>query len=321
MLKRKLGRCSLTKGKRVEDFVESGLMKDIKKRLNVIHEDFQCPAEPLKKKEEDKKESKPSSSTDLGVDFSWMDPLKRMLVDNPKAVAKMFMELVKGKKLVSEEFLPVLNLVTNTVADNPEYVQYVLSFAESAEQFFRSEGGQRLFRIMPQLYNADAETAMELLATEADYHQEYFFNLVKNTDVAEGFLRSVAKFFIGGFGTAKAYMEDDMKFAVVNGMLMANKFPPIDKRNWLKSGTKIFEKILRLFTSSKEETNVYQEAKIAADEFEKLYFRFDDVSKLSDKEVENVVVRFLQDNVMDPVKDAWLAHRQVSKHNTSLTKC
>jgi hypothetical protein len=166
---------------------------------------------------------------------------------------------------------------------------------------------------MSQLYYADSETAMELLAREADFHQEYFFNLVKNTDVAEGFLRNVARFFISGFSYFKTYLDDEMKFAMINGVLLANKFPPIDKRNMLKTTVRLVEKLLKLFTSAKDEMNLYQEAKVAADEFERLYFRFDDVGKLSDREVENVATKFLQDNVMDPIKDAWLAHRQVGR--------
>jgi hypothetical protein len=127
--------------------------RDIKKRLNAAHEDFQCPEtlEKSKQKEETKEDSKVKSASELGLEFSWLEPLKQRLKDNPKAMAKLALQFLKGKGFVSDEFLPVVTLVINTVADNPDYVTYVVSFFDTCENFFRSEGGQRIFKILPQV--------------------------------------------------------------------------------------------------------------------------------------------------------------------------
>ena len=58
---------------------------------------------------------------------------------------------------------------------------------------------------------ADTETALELFAREADYNQEAFFNLLKNTDMANAFSKSVARALIGTFQWAQEQLDDSLR--------------------------------------------------------------------------------------------------------------
>ena len=102
------------------------------------------------------------------------------------------------------------------------------------------------------------------------------------------------------------------RMAVVNGMLISNDFPAIERRNLLKSIVAIGVKLSKYFTTYRlEKEDIYGEAKKLKDEFEKLYFKFSDLGRFTEKELENVVGQFLSNTALGPVKDAWLANRQV----------
>jgi hypothetical protein len=60
------------------------------------------------------------------------------------------------------------------------------------------------------------------------------------------------------------------------------------------------------------------------DEFEKVYFKIDHVKKMQVPELENVLRQFMQDNLMEPIKDAYLANRHVTNvdfHCAETTIC
>ena len=48
------------------------------------------------------------------------------------------------------------------------------------------------------------------------------------------------------------------------------------------------------------------------DEFEKVYFKIDHVKKMKEPELENVLRQFMGDNLMEPLKDAYLVNRHVT---------
>ncbi len=306
MLRRKMSACPSERGKRVDAFVENGLFKDIRLRLNLKHDEFACP-------DGEQKFSLPLLTA--GFDWGYVEQLKKGLKENPKPLVQAFVGFIQSKGYVSKEMQPMVQLVSAQLMANPEYMEYVVSVMDSFETFFKSESGQRIFKLIPALMTADSETALELFSREAEYNQEAFFNLLANGDLAERFLKSVARWLISAFNWAKKASEDEIKLAIFNGMLISNNFPIYNRRQPLKSGVAIVEKLMKLFTVHRVETNLYQEVKAVADDFERLYFRFEDFAKLKDDEVETVLSRFLQENVMGPLKDAWLANRHVSSVN------
>ena len=48
------------------------------------------------------------------------------------------------------------------------------------------------------------------------------------------------------------------------------------------------------------------------DEFEKVYFSIDHVKKMKEAELQNVLRQFMGDNLMEPLKDAYLVNRHVT---------
>ena len=288
--------------------MENGHLQDIVKSLSALNSSWKCPALDDKKKES----LLDSTLFSLGFDWKYITMIKQGIKDNPKIVLQTVLSYLKGSGWVSKDMMPMAQMTVNYLTDNPEYLDYLITGIDYAENFFESESGKRIVKLIPRLMTASTEEALELFTREADYNQEAFFNLMANGDVAETFLRQVARFFIKCFAYAKQALDDDLKFAIMNGMLISNKFPPVNRKNLLKSSVDILEKLIRTFTVYRAETNLYQQIKVVTDEFEKLYFRFDDLEKLSEKEVEHVMGRFLEENVFGAMKDAWLVHRQVT---------
>ena len=68
-----------------------------------------------------------------------------------------------------------------------------------------------------------------MFSKEADFNQEAFFALMDKTDVADGFLKQVAKYVVMANTWVRESMADNMKFAMVNGFLVSNKMPVIDR--------------------------------------------------------------------------------------------
>ena len=203
-----------------------------------------------------------------GFDWSLVDQFKKMLKTQPKLVTQLVMEWLKSKGVVTKQTQPVFTLISEQISDNPDAVEYIFSFVDSLEVFFKAESGKRFLRIIPALMTADSETALELFAREADYNQEAFFNLLKNDDMANHFLKKVSRFFIGTFQWCKAAMDDNLKFAIFNGMLISNGFPAVDRRNLMKSTIAIIEKGMKLFTTVRYDGNLYREVKHSSTEFE-----------------------------------------------------
>ena len=247
-----------------------------------------------------------------GFDWTYVKMIKQGMKDNPTIVLQTVLGYLQGSGWVSKDMMPMAQMMVKHLASNPDYLDYILTGIDYMENFFESESGKRIVNIIPKLMTASTEEALELFTREADYNQEAFFNMMANGDIAETFLRQMARFFIKCFAYAKQALDDDLKFAIMNGMLISNKFPPLNRKNLLKSCVELVEKVIRLFTVYRMETDLYQEVKLVTDEFEKLYFRFDDFERLSEKEVEHVIGKFLEDNVFGPFKDAWLVHRQVT---------
>lgn len=323
-LKRKMQVCRSTKDRRVEDFVEKGLLRDIAKRLSAVDQAWECPdkkvaaqQQGIKKKEEGREKKKGMAGLlentlfAPGFDWSYITMIKKGIRDNPELVLQTVATYLQSSGWLSKDMIPMSQMAVKYLTTNPEYLEYIITSIDYAENFFESESGKRMVKVAPQLMTASTEEALEIFAREADYNQEAFFNLMANGDVAEGFMKQVARFFINSFQWAKKMLDDDLKFALMNGMLISNKFPPINRKNLLKSFVDLAEKLIRLFTTYRAETNLYQEVKVIADEFERLYFRIEDLERLSEKEVETVLSRFLQENIFGPVKDAWLVHRHV----------
>ena len=48
------------------------------------------------------------------------------------------------------------------------------------------------------------------------------------------------------------------------------------------------------------------------DEFEKVYFKIDHVKTMKEAELQNVLRQFMGDNLMEPLKDAYLVNRHVT---------
>ena len=314
MMKKKLTRCDSKKMKRVDHFVENGLMKDIRPRMLIWHDTFSCPEDdevPVTSSES----SIPTKLMGSGIQWKLVEEFKKLLQTNPSMVVNQVIGFLKSKEYLSKETLPIVTMVANELGNNKDVVTFFVSFIDQLEAFFKSESGKRIMNIFPQLLEADTETAMELFAQEADYNQEAFFNLIQNNDMANHFIKSVARFLLSSYRMARDALNDNLKFAVLNGMLISNNFPPVDRRNLLKSVTGIIEKGMRFFTTSKTELNLYQEVKVVTDEFEKLYFRAEEIEKLTEVEMESVVSRFLEENLLEPIKDAWVANRHVTMVN------
>ncbi len=53
------------------------------------------------------------------------------------------------------------------------------------------------------------------------------------------------------------------------------------------------------------------------DEFEKVYFKVDHIKKMKEAELENVLRQFMHDNLMEPLKDAYVANKHVTSVDPS----
>ena len=305
-LKKKLDTCGDGK-KKVADYVKHSLAADMKVSLVTAGNALQCKGGPTKSDAD-------AMPTKLfaAVQSTFFDEMKKNLKSNPMMVYKMVLGYLKNFGLIGKETSPMVTLVAEQILAHPEVADYGVSFIESLEMFMKSESGKRFYAIIPQLMEVDSETALEIFAREADYNQEAFFGLLSNSDVASKFLKSVAKLIISGCSMAKEALADNMKFAMANGFLISNKFPALDRRNLMKSSIGIMEKGLKMFTTYRLDFDLYKEVKTFTDAFEKIYFKFDQFKDLTESELENVIGRFLQDNMLVPVQDAWLGSRFVT---------
>ena len=302
--KNKIITCKVTKGKGVHLFIKGGDLNQMQSEFVSLTDNWECP--------EKAKQKMPNDLLSAGFDWKYVEQLKTMLRNDPKPMVGILSAFLKSKGYLTKQTEPVYNLMSEQLVNNKDVLEYILSFVDSLESFFKAESGKRIINIIPQLLTADSETALELFAREADYNQEAFFNLLKNGDLAGQFLKQMARLFITSFKMARDALDDNLKFAIINGMLISNNFPAVDKRNLLKSCLAIFEKGFKLVTTSRYELNLYKEVKVVTDEFEKLYFKFDEFSKLNEDELENVISQFLSDNILQQAKDAWIANRHVT---------
>ncbi len=218
--------CPATKSKKVSSLVKKGKAKDIKHDLVVFVDEWVCPKEedPTRKK---KFESKIFGSS--GLQWQYFEDMRTMLKKSPKKAMDKLMRYAKEAGMMSKDTPPMVAMVMEQLVQNPEVAEYGITAIDWAETFFKSESGRRINGMLPSLMEADTEAAMEMFSKEADYNQEMFFKMIDNSDVADGFLKSVAKYVVMANTWVREALADNMKFAMANGFLVSNKMPVIDR--------------------------------------------------------------------------------------------
>ncbi len=92
-------------------------------------------------------------------------------------------------------------------------------------------------------------------------------------------------------------LEDDLKLAVFNSMLLANGVTPLSRKNLLKSSADAAEKISRkylpAFLAPPSYGAYYASVRGLREEVERQYFRLEDLPRLTDEEMENALGKFL----------------------------
>ena len=97
------------------------------------------------------------------------------------------------------------------------------------------------------------------------------------------------------------------------GLLISNNFPALNKKYLLRSSIQIFERALTYVTVERvEDWKLLNKAEALRDEFERLYFKMERMEDLKEDELVHVISQFLQDNVMTPAKESYLANKHVT---------
>lgn len=315
-LKERIASCKFTEEKSVDVFVDKGPISNIRDQLIELNDFWTCSEEvPVTKQ-------KPNATSKLSEIMQWkhLQDLRDALTADPKGVADLCISYLKSHNIITPDLEPMAILATEALISNPDVITNALAFIDNLEMGLRSESGKRLIALVPEVMESDTERALELFAMEADYNQEAFFNLIGNNDMAQHFFRQVARFLIGAYELGKQALNDNMKLAIANGLLISNNFPALNKRHLLQSVVKILEKLLSYFTVSRvEEWNMHDRALKFKQEFERLYFKMERFDDLLEDELVTVLSQFLQDNVMIPVKEAWQVNKFISGRSNS--KC
>ena len=223
-LNTQLGSCPATKDKKVSSLVTKGKVKDIKDDLVTFVDEWKCPKEEHKKKKFGSK-----IFGENGVQWQYFEDMRNMLRTNPRKAMYKVMEVAKDYNLMGKESSPMVAMVVEQMIANPDVAEYGITAIDWAETFFKSESGKRINGMLPNLMEANTEEAMQMFSKEADFNQDAFFALMDKTDVADGFLKNVARYVVMANTWVREAMADNMKFAMVNGFLVSNKMPVMDR--------------------------------------------------------------------------------------------
>ena len=232
-LNTQLGSCPATRDKRVSSLVTKGKVRDIKDDLVTFVDEWKCPKEEHKKKKFGSK-----IFGESGVQWQYFEDMRTMLRKNPRKAMYKVMEVAKDYNLMGKDSSPMVAMVVEQMIANPDVAEYGITFIDWAETFFKSESGKRINGMLPNLMEANTEEAMQMFSKEADFNQEAFFALMDKTDVADGFLKNVAKYVVMANTWVREAVADNMKFAMVNGFLVSNKMPVIDRSVSISSSSK-----------------------------------------------------------------------------------
>jgi len=257
-------------------------------------------------------ESSEAPNSHVIADFDWklVDTLKKGLRNNPKPLLGLASTFLKGKGILDDDTMPLANTVMDFLSGNEAMREGAFSLVESLESFFKAESGVRMLRVLPKLLNSDVEEAVRLVDREAEYNQDVFFNLLRNDDLAEQMLRKAANLIVSLFGFASRSLQDDLRLAVMNGMLVSYGLPGYSRRDPIGSFSKFAERLLLLTTTTRPVPDVREFVDGIMSEFGKQYFRPEDLAKLTEEEIVTVIARAMHDNFLEPAKDAWLAYRR-----------
>merc|ERR1712027_271683 len=286
-LNSQLGSCPATKDKKVSSLVTKGKVKDIKEDLVTFVDEWKCPKEEHKKKKFGSK-----IFGESGVQWQYFEDMRTMLRTNPRKAMYKVMEVAKDYGLMGRDTPPMVAMVVEQMIANPDVAEYGITFIDWAETFFKSESGKRINGMLPNLMEDNTEEAMQMFSKEADFNQEAFFALMDKTDVADGFLKQVAKYVVMATTWVREAMADNMKFAMVNGFLVSNKMPVIDRRNIIKSVCQIVDKGINLYSPWSGNYNFWPTIKEFIDEFEKVYFSIHHVTNVDHHCAEIAVCLF-----------------------------
>lgn len=301
--KRKVFACHGAKSPLINEYIQPTLLREIKVKFKDLASNFECS--------ETSSSDDPANVIASSLDWKYIEDLKRKLKKDPKPFINLLAQFLTSKGILTPDTRLMFDLVSTQLLDNDFVLEYFLSIFDSLDNYFKTESGKRIIKILPQIMTADTATSLELFAREADYNQEAFFNLLKNGDMALMFLKQTSRFLISTVDMAKKALDDNVKFAIINGMLISNNFQPIDRGNLLKTVLKNIDKLIKLFAPDIP-IDISSDVKSLSDEFERLYFRFDDFNRFTDGELENLMTKFLSENVLSQVKDAWIASRHVT---------
>ena len=316
LFKKKMMKCKQANSKTVDSFLQNDLLNDVKKRLLLLHDNFKCENNDSAAPKDGKKKNFESASGFLkGLNWEMVEGFKKKLMQNPKAIIDDIGRIAADSGFLSKDTIPIITMMATEMMQNPTAIEYGVSFLNQVEAFMSSDSGVRMVGLLPALLTADPQGAVDLFAKEADFNKDALFSLLQNGDMANEFLKSVAKMMITTFQWAKEMLDDNLKFAIMNGVLISNEFPPINKKKLLKSSTAIIEKGIKLFIAADFDMNLYKEVRKITDEFEKSYFKFDDFHKLSEAELVNMLSQFMTNNILEQLKNAWLTNHHVSMKN------
>jgi hypothetical protein len=297
-LKKKIASCAATADRKLADYVDTSDSSAVREKLAVVNAGWTCAS---------------STVADPSVDWAYLEMVRNMLQNNPRGAVEIVLSFLKKYDIISDKSTPIVMMVTEQMLEHNIVTSAGLAIVDNFETFFKSESGRRFYKVIPRMLSASPDEMVEILSKEADYNQAAFFNQLESSDVAKYFVRSIAQMLLSGYNLLRESLDDSLKFAVINGMLVSNNFPPISKRNLLKSVLAIIEKASTFVTAPGESFKLQNHANDMIEEFERLYMRVDHMKKLNQEELENVLVQFLLDNVIVPMKAGWIASRGVSR--------
>lgn len=194
--------------------------------------------------------------------------------------------------------------------------------ADGFEIFAKSEGGERLVQMIPQLLKADSrESVIQMFEEEAEKSWAEFSDKLSNSDMTEKTVTSVSWMMVSGFKIIQDLLKDEMKMAFANTFLISQGLPAIKPRKLIPSLFDLTDKCIKTFTTWKFDLEEYKDDTLAYLAYiEKEYVTAASFNKLNEEEQITLVARFFRDNLVEPFQHLFSARKLVVKHPEGM-KC
>ena len=99
---------------------------------------------------------------------------------------------------------------------------FLESVAEGFETFAKSEGGNRLVQMIPQMLEADSrDSVIKIFEEEAERSWGEFSDKLSNSDMTEQTVKAVSWCLVRGVTMVQDLLKDEMKMAFANTFLIS----------------------------------------------------------------------------------------------------